>query len=94
MIKLIVWQFDEYTYIGYGETLLECIYDLSNEKMKEGILLELSESYAGGERFYNDGEFLEDKYNDYISNLSNSCINDRIYRWCNRNNYKYHIEDN
>ena len=86
--KINDWQF-----FGYGNTLLECIYDLSSEKIKEGIFLELSESYAEDERFYNDDEFLEDAYNDYISNLPNSYINNIIYSWCERNNQIHQIEE-
>lgn len=86
--KVTDWQF-----FGYGDTLLECIYDLSSEKIKEGIFLELFESYAEDERFYNDDEFLEEAYNDYISNLPNSTINNSIYSWCERNKHSYQIEE-
>ena len=92
MIKLIVWKFDQYYYIGYGETLLECIYDLSKETIKEGILVEIYEYYSNNDDFIVDED--DEEFNIFIEELSNSKINDRIYSWCSRNNYKYHIEDN
>lgn len=94
MKLIIINKLTEWIYVGYGETLLECVYDLSNEEIKEGLFFELSESYAEDEMFYNDdGEFLEDAYNAFIEELSNSKINDRLYSWCKRNNYYYIEED-
>ena len=92
-MKLIIKnKITDWRFFGYGDTLLDCIYDLSNEKIKEGIFLELYESYAEGERFYNDDEFLEDEYNTYIEELPNSAIENRVYRWCQDNNFNYKIE--
>ena len=91
MIKLIVWKFDQYSYIGYGDTLLDCIYDLSKETIKEGILTEIYDYYSNNDDFIVDED--DEEFNLFIEELSNAKISDRIYSWCSRDNYKYHIEE-
>lgn len=93
-MKLIIkHEVTDWVYVGYGETLLKCIYDLSKESLKEDILIDIYEYYAGNEKFYNhDDEFLDDEYNTYIEELPNSAIENMVYRWCQDNNFNYKIE--
>lgn len=90
MIKLEIWEFDQYAHIGIGNTLLECIYNLSNGNIREGIIANISEYYPDND-FYDNEDFLEDVYNTFKEELSNSDIENRVYRWREYNNCKYKI---
>ena len=82
-----------YEHIGFGETLLDCIYKFSSEKIKEGLLAELYEFYGDNDDFIDaDGDFDEEKYNKFISELHQNEIDERIYCWCDRNNYNYTVD--
>ena len=81
-----------YEHIGFGETLLDCIYNFSSEKIKEGLFAELDDFY-GCDFIDEDGDFDEEKYNKFISELHQNEIDERIYCWCDRNNYNYTIEE-
>lgn len=87
MKLIIINKLTECLYIGYGDTLLECIYDLSSEKIKEGIFANISDYYSNNNDFLDD-----DEYNSFIEKLSNYRIKNRIYSWCNHNNYNYLIK--
>ena len=83
-----------YEHIGFGETLLDCIYKFSSEKIKEGLLAELYEFYADNDDFVDaDGDFDDEKYNKFISELHQNEIDERIYCWCQGNNYNYTVEE-
>ena len=83
-----------YEHIGFGETLLDCIYNFSSEKIKEGLLAELYDFYGDDDYFIvEDGEFLEEKYNHFLQSLKQYAIDERIYSYCDGDNYKYTVEE-
>ena len=83
-----------YEHIGFGETLLDCIYNFSDEKIKEGLLANLYEFYADNDDFVDaDGDFDEEKYNQFLQDLHQIEIDERIYSYCDGNNYEYTIDE-
>ena len=40
-----------------------------------------------------DGDFDDEKYNQFINELHQNEIDERIYSWCDRNNYNYTVEE-
>ena len=83
-----------YENIGFGKTLLDCIYKFSSEKIKEGLLSDIYEFYADNDGFEDeDGDFDDEKYNQFLQDLHQIEIDERIYSYCDRNNYKYTIDE-
>ena len=83
-----------YENIGFGETLLDCIYKFSSEKIKEGLLADLYEFYADNDDFVDaDGDFDDEKYNQFLQDLHQIEIDERIYSFCDRNNYNYTVDE-
>lgn len=82
-----------YEHIGFGNTLLDCIYGLSSDKVKECLLQEVYDFYAYDSNEFDDenGDFDNDKYNKFITDLHQNEIDERIYCWCNSNNYNYFV---
>ena len=61
-------------FFGYGNTLLACIYDLSNVEIKGSIFVELDKKYDGNELIKYDIEDVlyrwcnRNNYQYYVSN--------------------------